>query len=148
MLRIVEDFLPADCQADTHKHMKPDSITIHWVGPYPGQSPADVRKYWLNTEASAHFIIKDGICMQCWPTDKVAWHCGSKKGNESSIGIEVIPANKEGEFSEASIKTLRELIAHLGINIIYRHFDWSGKDCPAYYTDNARWNSMLQMLRT
>ena len=86
--------------------------------------------------------------MQCWPNDKVAWHCGNKKGNESSIGIEVIPANIDGEFSELSIKTLRELYNHLGLKSIYRHFDWNGKQCPAYYTDKTKWTELCNKIQS
>ena len=155
-MEIKKNYLPSGCECDTTKRFAdglPDSITVHWTGPLPGQSPADVRKWWIDShgEASAHYIIKDNECLQCWPDYKVAWHAGNKKGNESSIGIEVIPCNKDGTFSPDSIKTLKELIAKLKADLnkdlkIVRHFDWSGKECPAWYVNEDRWHELLRQI--
>jgi N-acetylmuramoyl-L-alanine amidase len=113
------------------------SITIHWIGPFPNQTCNIVRGYWVdnNLEASAHYIIKNEDIMQTIPDEEVAWHCGSR-GNYSSIGIEVIPMDKNGQFSAASIATLRELVwaKEWQNKIFMRHYDWTKKDCPKYYT--------------
>lgn len=144
-------FIPRGSACDTNELFKqgqPTIVTIHWVGPYPGQTPDIVRDYWISSggEASAHFIIKDDDCMQCWPINKVAWHAGCTQGNSNSIGIEVIPMNTDGEFSEASIKTLKELLTEFKRWPVVRHFDWTGKDCPKYYMDNNRWNDLLSKI--
>lgn len=111
------------------------SITIHWVGPYPTQTPQIVRDWWARSgnNVCAHYIIKDNVCWQCIPDDEVAWHCGSA-GNYTSIGIEVIPATAEGQFSDASIESLVTLLTLLKKVPLVRHYDWTGKDCPLYYT--------------
>ena len=144
------NYIPDGNSCDTKMWFKkwPDSITIHWTGPFPGQTPTDVRDYWCISpgEASAHFIIKDDEVLQCWPINKVAWHCGNKIGNESSIGIEVIPCNKEGQFSEKSITTLKELIATLPVLPVIRHYDWTGKKCPEYYVDRERWQDLVSRI--
>jgi N-acetylmuramoyl-L-alanine amidase len=130
----------------------PTSITIHWIGPYPKHIPEIVRNWWLHgsdgngLEASAHFIIKDTRIMQCIPLSEVAWHCGSK-GNYTSIGIEVIPADEKGVFSDESIETLIYCCSTLPKLQLLRHYDWTEKDCPRYYTplvDNgrARWEDL------
>lgn len=85
--------------------------------------------------------------MQCWPIDKIAWHAGCRAGNITSIGIEVIPKNIEGEFSEKSIKTLKELLKTLPKIPLVRHYDWTGKKCPAYYCDNDKWQELIEKLR-
>jgi N-acetylmuramoyl-L-alanine amidase CwlA len=87
-------------------------------------------------QASAHYIVKDNNVLQCIPTGEVAWHCGSK-GNYTSIGIEVIPMNVAGEFSIKSIDSLHELLAILPRVTLKRHYDWTKKDCPLYYTPLA-----------
>ena len=145
-----KDFIPEGTNCDTKlKLTSLDSITIHWIGPYPEQTPAQVRKYWIDSkgEASAHFIIKDSNVLQCWPTDKVAWHAGCKVGNMTSIGFEVVPMNKEGVFSKLSIKTLSQLLDTLPNKPLVRHFDWTGKKCPAYYCDSNKWEELLTELR-
>jgi len=151
-MNFTKDLIPDGSVCDTGEHFvghKADVITIHYTGPLPNQTPAQVRKYWIDSkgEPSAHYIIKDDECLQCWENDKVAWHTGTKQGNHSSIGIEVIPKNKEGEFSDKSIETLKELIATLPKLPIVRHYDWSGKKCPAYYVDNTRWQALLDKIQ-
>jgi N-acetylmuramoyl-L-alanine amidase len=124
------------------------SITLHWIGPYPSQSVRDPVTWWVGQklEASAHFIVKGDAVLNCIPITEVAWHCGSK-GNYTSIGIEVIPASTAGEFSYESMRSLRELLGLLPQVELLRHYDWTGKDCPLYYTDNNRWEDLKKWLR-
>jgi len=122
-----------------------EKIIIHWIGPYPHHTPAGVRNWWENgsdgrgVRASAHFIIKDGEVLQCLPLNETGWHSGDTR-NHSSIGIEVIPMNKMGEFSETTQNTLKELVAYIrketGKELeLERHFDGvQKKDCPRFYT--------------
>lgn len=151
-LNIEKQFIPTDSKCFTGIQLPkegPSSITIHWIGPYPDQTPEDVRHWWISSggEASAHFIIKDERCVQCWSTDLVAWHAGCKQGNLTSMPIEVIPKNKEGEFSDESIETLKLLLRELPKVYIVRHYDWTKKDCPKFYVDEERWNSLLKKLK-
>jgi hypothetical protein len=130
------------------------SITIHWVGPYPGQQPEDVAKWWKNSgvEASAHYVVKDELVLATIPTDEVAYHCGIMRGNKNSIGIEVIPRTVAGDFSDKSIDTLKCLLATLPDVPIKRHYDWNNKDCPRYYTPVVfggpdRWRDLMKELK-
>ena len=150
-MKLTKKFIPEGTNCDTGQYFaegQPSVITVHWVGPFPGQTPDIVRDYWINSggEASAHYIIKDDECMQCWPENKVAWHAGCTTGNKTSIGIEVIPSNKEGVFSEKSIQTLKELIHTFPKMPIIRHYDWTGKDCPKYYTNTDKWTELLSKI--
>lgn len=146
-MKLIQDFLPEGLPCDTKSFFKEgeaDSYTIHWIGAYPGQSPQDVRAWWETSagEASAHFIIKDDLCLQCLPLWKTAYHTGNLVGNKTSIGIEVIPKNSKGEFSQKSIETLKELFFLLPVKPILRHFDWSGKECPKFYIDDDKWEQL------
>lgn len=150
-MHLIKNYLPEGSKCDTKRNFdkdQPSVITIHYIGPYPGQSPAQVREWWevSEGEASAHFIIKDDIVIQCWPVTKMAWHAGCKAGNTTSIGIEVVPRNAAGEFSERSIATLKELLDTLPKLPLVRHYDWTGKLCPAYYVDNDKWTELLKKL--
>lgn len=128
-----------------HKLETVQTITIHWIGPFL-QQVTSPRNWWATgsdgrgIQASAHFIIgRDGRCIQCIPLDEVAWHAGNRTGNFTSIGIEMCPESVDGRFSEISIQALRGLVAHINeyfgreLNLT-RHFDWTGKDCPRFYT--------------
>jgi len=147
-----QDFIPENAKCNTHNHFDNEmgtTVTIHWIGPYPGQTPEQVRSYWItsNGEPSAHFIIKDDECLQCWPINKAAWHAGCRAGNYTSIGIEVIPENEAGKFSEKSIATLKELLDRYFPNLpLVRHYDWTGKECPKYYVNINEWKALLEKL--
>jgi N-acetylmuramoyl-L-alanine amidase CwlA len=97
-------------------------------------------------------VIKDGLVICAIPPTEVAWHCGSK-GNYTSIGIEVVPMNKNGEFSDASIASLYELIKAWPNLELLRHYDWTQKDCPRFYTPfvaggNEAWADLKERLRS
>jgi hypothetical protein len=129
-----------------------ERIIIHWIGPYPGQALTTPWNCWENEnpvtgkldgtgkQASAHCIVKDYDFIQCIPFYEVAWHSGDLR-NYDSIGIEVIPMNIEGEFSKASIDSLKLLIQYIRKETrsalpLKRHFDGTqGKPCPLFYTE-------------
>lgn len=149
-MRLKKDLIPSNAKCATHRKFdagEPSVITLHWIGPYPGQTPGMVRDWWIRSEGepSAHFIVKDDTVLQCWDIDTVAWHAG-EVGNKISIGIEVCPRNKDGEFSDKTIETLKELLDTLPRLPIVRHFDWTGKNCPAYYVDSDKWSDLLVKL--
>jgi len=138
-----------------------DKIIIHWIGAYPGQSVYAPYYWWEDgtngegVQASAHFIVKNKDVLQALPLDEVGWHSGDIRV-WNSIGIEVIPMDTKGEFSQVTIETLKELIAH--IRTVYpktkleRHFDGvQKKDCPRYYTPivengQERWEKLKSYL--
>lgn len=152
-MQLRSKYIPEDAACATHAKLEPSSITIHWVGPYPKQTPDIVRDWWINSkgEPSAHFVVKDEDVLQCWPLDTVAWHAGCHTGNYQSIGIEVVPEDIDGRFSEKSIKTLKELIAYINEQVgttlpVVRHYDWSGKKCPQFYVDSNEWRNLLKQI--
>ena len=153
------------------KFEKPlERIIIHWIGPYPGQVVTTPWNWWENgnsvtgktdgtgVRASAHFIVKDDDVLQAMPLDEIAWHSGDMR-NFDSIGIEVIPASTNGEFSLKTLDTLKLLIQHIrketGLDLsLKRHFDGTqGKPCPLYYTEfsdiaggQQRWENLKEFL--
>jgi N-acetylmuramoyl-L-alanine amidase CwlA len=151
---LIHNYLPEGCRARPGiKFDKITSTTIHWIGPYANQKPEDPRAWWISSgnDAAAHFIVKDDIVLATIPMDEIAYHCGVPVGNYSSIGIEVIPATNEGVFSDRSIETLKELLDKIPKVPLKRHYDWSKKDCPRYYTPvvdggEERWQALLKEL--
>jgi N-acetylmuramoyl-L-alanine amidase CwlA len=134
---------------------KVESVTVHWIGPYPQQSVYTPFYWWrdgtdgLGIAASAHYIIKDDTVLQAIPATEIAYHCGNTVGNATSIGIEVIPMDITGQFSQASIDSLRQVISTWAGLPIKRHYDWTGKNCPLYYTPfteqgEKHWSDLLQ----
>jgi N-acetylmuramoyl-L-alanine amidase CwlA len=104
--------------------------------------------------ASAHYFIDDGpVIWQSVLDRDTAWSVGSRTGvyrhpgarNANTLSIEVCT---KGAFTPAEIANLAWLVkrkmAEHGVparNVI-RHYDVTGKLCPAYYVDEARWKAL------
>jgi N-acetylmuramoyl-L-alanine amidase len=120
--------------------------------------------------SSAHYIIaKDGTVYYCIPTNEKAYHCGSavrdpKSGkfytdkarelfgdfakypettspNSCTIGIEMCAVDKTGTFSEATLKSARQLVDELmekfsltGDRVVTHNDVVGWKDCPRLWT--------------
>lgn len=97
--------------------------------------------------ASAHYFVdKDGTICQSVNESDTAWHAGNWTMNCRSIGIENVSAGED--FTEAQINSLaalvQSLMAKYGISSshVIRHYDVTGKRCPAPYVDRAKWNAL------
>ena len=99
--------------------------------------------------ASAHYFVDTTSIWQCVELDDTAWHCGdnppSKNGctNRNSIGIEMCNVYENGVYSIADktadnavwlVCYLLELYPNAKI---CRHYDVTGKRCPAPWVDDS-----------
>lgn len=125
-------------------------IVVHDTGntaPYAGAITH--MKYFSTTsrKASADFVVDDSNTIQLNDYRKYfTWHCGDGKGkngitNSNSIGIEIC-VDRGGNLALAHAKALY-LIVHLmrELNLplerVVRHYDASGKICPAHMSANS-----------
>lgn len=145
-------------------------IVIHYTG-NDGDTDEGNGKYFKNNivKASAHYFVDDDSVTQSVPDDYVAYSVGGSKytdckntgggkfhgkcTNTNSISIELCDDVKNGAVypSAQTIANALELVKakmkEYGIpaaNVI-RHFDVTGKSCPAYWcgtaTKEAKWLS-------
>ncbi len=148
-------------------------IAIHYTA-NDGDTDEGNGKYFHSNivKASAHYFVDSDSVTQSVPDDYVAWSVGGSKysnckstgggkfygkcTNSNSISIELCDDKKNGTVypSAATITNVIELTKDLmkkyGIpaeNVI-RHFDVTGKSCPAYWcgTDakNKKWKTEFQ----
>lgn len=134
-------------------------IVIHYVGDIG--SAKDNCKYFASgyIGSSAHFFVDfNGDVYQSVELCNSAWHCGSKTGykhpkcrNTNSIGIELCcrttgdrtKDDKNWYFEDATVKSAIELTKELMAKYkipadhVVRHFDVTGKICPAPYYFNT-----------
>jgi N-acetyl-anhydromuramyl-L-alanine amidase AmpD len=127
-------------------------IVIHYVG--ASGSAEGNCKYFLNEYrgASAHYFVgHEGDIWQCVREGDIAWHCGAINykhkdcRNSNSIGIELCCRKSadgvwyfEDATVDAAIELTKELMKKYNIpeaNVL-RHFDITGKACPAPYVYN------------
>ncbi len=117
-----------------------------------------------NLNASAHYFVDDDSVTISVPDTYVAWSVGDSRysnykttggakyyktcTNTNSINIELCDTVKDGAYNVSektlnnAIELTRDLMKKYNIPIenVIRHFDVSGKSCPAYYVNNTKWN--------
>ena len=141
-------------------------VVIHYTGNDGDSDESNARYFKSNiVKASAHYFVDDDSITQSVPDNYVGWSVGgskysdcSKTGggkyygkctNTNSISIELCDDVRNGTIypSTKTIQNALELTKMLmtKYNIpqenVIRHFDVTGKKCPAYWVDNAKWKS-------
>lgn len=130
------------------------NIFIHYTA-NPGTGARQNRDYFDSlaqtqiTSASAHFVIGiEGEILQCLPMDEIGY--AVKGRNYDSVSIECCYENENGQFSEATYRSLVELCAYLLGRYdltefdLMRHYDEGGKICPKYYVEHPEeWERLI-----
>ena len=146
-------------------------LVLHYTG-NDGDSDEGNGAYFANNvvKASAHYFVDDDSVTRSVPDLNVAWAVGGAKWadcdktgggsmygiitNANSISVELCDVKKDGVYS-ASEKTLeraaelcRNLMNRYKIPVenVYRHFDVTGKHCPAYMMDETEWRKFKARL--
>lgn len=124
-----------------------------------------------NRNASAHYFVDDDSVTQSVPDNYVAWSVGGSRyanykttggaklygiaKNANTLNIELCDTKKNGKY-DVSDKTLANAIAltkdlmkkyNISIENVIRHFDVTGKSCPAYYVDDSLWNEVKNKIQ-
>ena len=146
-------------------------LIFHYTG-NDGDRAANNAAYFQNNvvKASAHYFVDDTTVWRSVPDLKVAWAVGGGKypdadktgggtmygiiTNTNSLSIEMCDTIRNGVYqaSEATLANAaalgRELMAQYGIPLdhVYRHFDVTGKHCPAYLVDAGAWAAFKRRL--
>lgn len=129
-------------------------IVVHYTSGSKTSAGAALAncKYFgrVTAGASAHYFIDSGYTIwQSVPEGDTAWHAGNWAMNRRSIGIEVCSA---GAFTTGEINRLTWLVQKLmkKYNIpasrVIRHYDVTGKSCPAYYVNSSRWKALHKQI--
>lgn len=131
-------------------------IVIHYTA-NDGDTAENNGTYFKNNaiETSAHYFVDSDSIVQSVPDDCVAWHCGAlayrhpECRNANSIGIEICDDVKDGIIYPSAktitnvLKLVEWLMKKYSIkkeNVI-RHYDVTGKLCPAYWYGTADKNN-------
>ena len=132
-----------------------EKIVIHYTA-NPGTDAQANRDYFAGladtgqTYASSHFVIGlDGTIIQCVPLNEIAY--ASNEMNSCCISIECCHPDETGEFSTATYNRCVALTAELckyyqldPQEDVIRHYDITGKLCPAFYVEHPEeWTMFL-----
>ena len=126
-----------------------DRIVVHYTG--TTASARNNATYFSRNEgqgASAHYFVDDisPEIYQSVAEGDTAWHAGDWQMNCRAIGIEVVSAGED--FSATEVEKLgwlvRKLMAKYGIGAsgVIRHYDVTGKLCPAPYVAASKWAAL------
>lgn len=126
-----------------------DRIVVHFTATLA--SARNNATYFARNEgqgASAHYFIDDisPEIYQSVAEGDTAWHAGDWQMNCRAIGIEVVSAGED--FSATEVEKLgwlvRKLMAKYGIGAsgVIRHYDVTGKLCPAPYVAASKWAAL------
>ena len=142
-------------------------IVWHYTANYGDTDEANGQYFKRkNLKSSAHYFVDDDSITISVPDTYVAWSVGGSRysnykttggaslykvcTNTNSLSIELCDTLKNGRY-DVSEKTLANAIEltkdlmkkyNIPINNVIRHFDVTGKICPAYYVDNTEWNKL------
>lgn len=137
---------------------------LHYTG-NDGDTDENNAKYFKNNKvyASAHYFADSNSITQSVLDTRIAYSVGGSKypncnktgggkfygkcTNANSINIELCDDHRDGKIypSQATIDNAIELTKKLmkKYNIpaknVIRHFDVTGKSCPAFWTDDEKW---------
>ena len=135
-------------------------IVIHYTS-NKGDTAKNNVDYFAReiTKSSAHYFVDESNIWQSVEDKNTAWHCGAKNykhkycRNANSLGIEICMLDKNGQIRQKSIDNAIILTKFLmdKYNIEYdnilRHFDVTGKDCPAPMIEKPElWQAFKQQL--
>ena len=141
-------------------------IVIHYVGAV--STAANNASYFYSTYrgASAHYFTDDTSIWQVVEDKNAAWHCGGgrqgsgggsflgKCQNSNSIGVEMCCKRKNGSLyiTEKTIEKTAEIVRYLmdkydvPASRVIRHYDVTGKNCPAPYINSSKWKKLHETL--
>jgi len=134
-----------------------DRIVMHYTAG-DGDTAANNGDYFAgaNRGASAHYFVDENAIVQSVKEGDTAHHAGNWAMNCRSIGIEMCSRkDRNGNYylADATVKRAAELVRELMAKYdipatgVIRHYDVTGKKCPAPMVDNAiLWNNFKAML--
>lgn len=162
-MTITDSLIPKNKYNRPGTKSTPKRICVHYTGDC-GATAEQLSKYWQNVAAgvfkdkpwswtSAQYIVGlDGEVVRCIPDNEIAYAAANQ--NADTIHIEVCYRQKSGAFEEKSIAALGELVHSLmnkyaiPAGKVVRHYDLTGKLCPAYYVDENRWAALHERITT
>ncbi len=141
-------------------------LVIHYTG-NDGDTDANNARYYRDNvvKASAHYFVDDDSITRSVEDLGIAWAVGGKKwtdcartgggtlfltaNNYNTLSIELCDNRRDGQImaTEATLERAAELARalmekyNIPIERVIRHFDVSGKHCPAYFMDAAAWEA-------
>ena len=130
-----------------------DRIVVHFTATLA--SARNNATYFARNEgqgASAHYFVDDITpeIYQSVAEGDTAWHAGDWQMNCRAVGIEVVSAGEDFSATEGEKLgwLVKRLMAKYGIGAsgVIRHYDVTGKLCPAPYVAASKWAALKAVI--
>lgn len=133
----------------------PDFCCVHWTANESAGADAVANAIYFNNtarQASAHYVVDGKEVILCIPENEVAYSVGATtytawaRANTTSPNADVISiemcVNADGDFKKmyANAVTLCASVMNRhkwDITRLIRHHDVTGKNCPAFFVEDA-----------
>lgn len=127
-----------------------DRIVVHYTAGN-GDTAENNGNYFAspNRKSSAHYFVDEDSVVQSVLDNDTAWHAGNWGMNSRSIGVEMCSRkDKDGKYyiDPKTINNAQYLIKQLmkkydiPIPGVIRHYDVTGKHCPAPLIEQNAWD--------
>ena len=147
------------------------AIVIHYTGGKGDTAEAEGNYFAHgNTRtAGAHFFVgQDGAVVQSIPMERIAWSVGGARysnykstggakyygtyKNANTVSIELCD-NATKDPSDAQVRAVAELFKYIkskcpNARALVRHFDITGKACPARMCNDSAWSTFQKRIGT
>lgn len=143
-------------------------IVVHFTANDGDTARGNLNYFASNlVKASAHFFVDEREVCASVPELCIAYHCGGKRYfgiypefygvcyNSNSIGVELCSRkfeNGEYYFLDKTVENAARLVAGLmakynvPLKNVIRHYDVTGKKCPAPFVDNGDWDNFKRLV--
>lgn len=147
-------------------------IVVHYTA-NDGDNDQNNARYFQTEgrNASAHYFVDDDSITQSVPDLTVAWSVGGRlysdaprtgggklyglAKNHNTLNIELCDTKKDGQIMATektlanAVELIQELMGKYGIpkSRVIRHFDVTGKKCPAYFVNKTAWAAFLARIK-
>lgn len=124
-------------------------VTIHNTGNPSRGADADANARYQRNSCNDgvngwHWTVDEKEAVLSIPEDEIAEHAGKRKGNDTTVGIEIcenidgdlLGATNNGALLAAQVLKRQGFTKAVPKQNIFRHYDWSGKKCPSRIIDN------------
>lgn len=137
-------------------------IVVHYTG-NDGDTAYNNTVYFksVNRGASAHYFVDENSIWQCVADKDIAWHVGNDTyihpycRNDNSLGVEMCSRRdssgtyyfKDGTVAN-TVELVKSLMKKYGVPIgnVIRHYDVTGKICPAPLVNTTAWAAFKKKL--
>lgn len=152
------------------KLTKPLKIVLHYTANTNKGANAERNRTYYNTTsntASTQYVVDDKQIVECMPWYEVAWAVGAKSyttfgdqlrkqidwktPNYCTVNIEMC-VNCDADWNKVVKNTVSVVVwllfeTGLSLKDVCRHFDITGKICPAMYIDDQDWATINKYIK-